>query len=211
MKLSRGTQILARHFTTVMWFAVFGILLGVGLSFLHPMEHRASIRLLVTQDSISADAYTASRSAERVADELVSVLHSSAFFDSVMGANFNIDEAQFSDDDSRRRKAWENMLDASVQRRTGLLSVDVYNEDPAQGEQISQAVAFVLSQQGWRYTSGGNVSIRLIDEPLVSKYPVRPNISYNGFLGLVIGFFVGAGFVTLRYEAIERRRVAMHR
>lgn len=192
-----------------MWFAVLGIVLAVGLSFVQALEYRSSIRLLITQESVSADAYTASRSAERVADDLAGIVFTTAFFDQVLNAQFQIDETQFPSAETKqakRRKVWQRMVVTSVERGTGLLSIHVYHRDPEQARQISQAIAFVLTQQGWRYTSGGNISVRLVDKPLVSGYPVRPNLASNGFVGLVLGALVGGAFVLVRSEQVARRR-----
>jgi len=211
MTAQRVLRLLGRHWTTIMWFAILGIVAAVGLSLIRPLEYRSSIRLLITQESVSADAYTASRSAERVADDLSGIVFTTAFFDQVLNAHFSIDEAQFPSADTKqakRRKAWQEMITTSVERGTGLLSIDAYNRDPEQARQISQAIAFVLTQQGWRYTSGGNISVRLVDEPLVSQYPVRPNLPSNGFVGLVLGALVGGAFVLVRAEQIMRRRQA---
>ena len=68
------TTLLVRHWTTLLWAGVIGVVLGVGLSVLRPLEFRSSIRLLITQESVSSDAYTASRSAERVADDLSNIV-----------------------------------------------------------------------------------------------------------------------------------------
>ncbi|MBT6254133.1 hypothetical protein HOI83_02790 [Candidatus Uhrbacteria bacterium] len=213
MTTARAARVLSRYWTTIMWFTVFGVVLGVALSFVRPLEYRASSRLLITQESVSADAYTASRSAERVADDLATIVFTTAFFDQVLSAQFNIDESQFPSEEekeAKRRKVWRRMLGTSVERGTGLLSVDTYNKEPEQAKQISQAIAFVLTQQGWRYTSGGNISVRLVDDPLVSKYPVRPNIPTNAFIGLILGALVGGAYVLIRSEAVIRRKKFMH-
>ena len=75
----------------------------------------------------------------------------------------------------------------------------------AQAEQIAHAVAFVLTNEGWTYTSGSNSTIRLVDEPLNSRWPVRPNIPANAFAGLVLGGLLGVAYVILQTERIRRR------
>ncbi len=194
-------------------FAVCGLLLGVALSFIRPLEYSSSIRLLITQESISSDAYSASRSAERVADDLAQIVYTTTFFDQVLQSRFGVNEAQFPSADAKpakRRKIWNKMIGTSVARGTGLLSVSVYNHSPEQAKLISEAIAFVLTQQGWRYTSGGNISVRLVDNPLVSRYPVRPNIPANAFVGLVIGALAGGAFVLLRSHIEAERHRFLH-
>lgn len=214
MNTRRATTLLMRYWSTVVLFAVLGVVLGVVLSFVRPLEYRASTRLLITQDVLSADAYTASRSAERIADELSHIVFTSTFFDQVVTAGYNVDETQFSSEETqpaKRRKQWVRMVDTSVARGSGLLTVNVFHQDPDQSRQIAEAISFVLTQRGWQYTSGKDISIRQVDAPLVSKFPVRPNIPSNAFIGLILGLLVGGTFVLVRAEQSERRHRFMHR
>ncbi|MEK7530174.1 MAG: hypothetical protein AAB570_04620, partial [Patescibacteria group bacterium] len=94
---------------------------------------------------------------------------------------------------------------------TGLLTVSVFHDDPKQARQIAEAISFVLTQRGWQYTSGKDISVRQVDAPLVTKYPVRPNIPANAFVGLILGALVGGVFVVARAEQEERRSRFMHR
>lgn len=213
MTSQHATALLLRHAGTIAVIAASGLVLGIVLSFLRPLEYRSSIRLLITQEITSADAYTASRSAERVADDLAHIVFTTTFFDQVLASRFGVDETYFPSAESKaakRRKTWNRMISASVARGTGLLSIDVHHRRPEQAKIISEAIAFVLTQQGWRYTSGGSISVRLVDEPLISRYPVRPNVPANGFVGLVIGVLIGGAFVLLRAEGEARAHRFMH-
>ena len=188
--------------------ALAGLILGAGLSLVRPLEYRSSIRLLITQQTASVDAYTASRSVERIADDLANIVPTKLFFDQVLNVQYDVNPDQFPSEitqPAKRRKVWQRMISTTVSRGTGLLSIDVYNRDKEQARQISNAVGFILTQQGWRYTSGSDISVRLVDSPLVSRYPVRPNIPANGFIGLVLGALVGGAIVIVRAEQIRRR------
>lgn len=214
MNSHRITTLLARYKTTVLLFTVVGILLGVVFSFVRPLEYRASTRLLITQGTLSADAYTASRSAERIADDLSQIVYTTTFFEQVIDAGYNIDESQFPPEETqaaKRRRVWSRMVQANVTRGTGLLTIGVFHDDPKQARQIAEAISFVLTQRGWQYTSGKDISVRQVDAPLVSKYPVRPNIPANAFVGLILGALVGGVFVVARAEQEERRSRFMHR
>jgi capsular polysaccharide biosynthesis protein len=122
-----------------------------------------------------------------------------------MDAGFAIDEDYFPEDDYKRRKEWEKTVSTTVARGTGLLTIKVYHEDVEQAEQIAHAVSFVLTNEGWTYTSGSNSTIRLVDEPLNSRWPVRPNIPANAFAGLVLGGLLGVAYVLLQTERVRRR------
>lgn len=189
---------------------VVGMALSVLLSFLRPLEYSSTTRILITQELGVVDAYTASRSAERIADDLANIIHASTFFDKVMASGYNIDMTYFSDDEITRRKEWEEAVNASVSRSSGLLSISAYHTDVAQAEELAQAVAYVLTTQGWTYTSGGNITVQVVDEPLNSRYPVRPNLLVNGFSGLVLGLLGSAGYVLIMAERTRRRHQFVH-
>ena len=53
---------------TILLSGVIGMALAVGLSFLRPLEYSSTTQILITQELGAVDAYTASRSAERIAD-----------------------------------------------------------------------------------------------------------------------------------------------
>jgi uncharacterized protein involved in exopolysaccharide biosynthesis len=74
-----------------------------------------------------------------------------------------------------------------------------------QAEQIINAVAYVLTQKAGEYLSGSQVVVRVVDSPLNSRWPARPNIPANAFSGLVLGGLAGVGYVLLQAERIRRR------
>lgn len=201
---------LLEHWVMVMLCGVIGMALAVALSFLRPLEYSSTTRILITQELGAIDAYTASRSSERIADDLSSIVYTSTFFDKVMASGYAIDTTYFSSDKIKRRKEWEKAVHASVSRSSGMLSVTAYHTDVDQAQEIATAVAYILTTQGWTYTSGGNITIQVVDEPLNSRYPVRPNLLVNGFSGLILGFLGGAGYMLILTERLRRRHQFMH-
>jgi capsular polysaccharide biosynthesis protein len=195
---------------TILFGAAIGLLLSVLLSFLRPLEYSSVTRILITQELGAVDAYTASRSAERIADDLANVVYTSTFYDKVMEAPFDIDESYFPTDDKKKREAWEKAVTISVTRGTGLLTITAYHTDVAQAEQIARGVAGVLTSEGWTYTSGGNITVKVVDEPLDSKWPVRPNILINAFSGFVLGALGGVGYILIQTERMKRRHQFIH-
>lgn len=65
---------------TILLCGVVGMALAILLSFLRPLEYSSTTRILITQELGAVDAYTASRSAERIADDLASIVYTSTFF-----------------------------------------------------------------------------------------------------------------------------------
>lgn len=195
---------------TIFFGAAIGLLLSVLLSFVRPLEYSSVTRLLITQELGAVDAYTASRSAERIADDLANAVAYEDFYAKVMASSGTIDESYFSTDPKKRHDQWEKAVSISVTRGTGLLAITAYHTDVTQAENIARAVASVLTQEGWTYTSGGNITVKVVDTPLNSKWPVRPNILINAFSGFVLGSLAGVGYILIQAERLKRRHQFIH-
>lgn len=187
-------------------FALLGLILGTGLSFLQPLRYSSSVRLLILQEIPSADAYAVSRSVERLADNFATLVHTTAFFDEVMNAGFAIDQSVFSQQDYKRRREWNRMVSASVSRGTGLLTVRAYHENPSQAQEVVNAVAFVLRRDAHVYVPGSDIDVRLVDRALNSRWPVKPNVVANGLTGLFLGALIATALIVWDEEKARRRR-----
>ncbi len=210
MARPKYSTILLRGWSTIVLFAVLGLVLAVVISFLRPLEYSSTIRLLIIENIGVVDAYTAARSSERIAEDLSTIIYTTSFYNKVMAAGYNIDESYFPEDDYKRRKEWGKTVSTTVARGTGLLTIKVYHEDVEQAEQIAHAISFVLTNEGWTYTSGGNITVRLVDAPLASRWPARPNIPANAFSGLVLGGLLGVAYILIQTERIRRRHQLIH-
>ncbi|MBT5808146.1 hypothetical protein HOI18_02615 [Candidatus Uhrbacteria bacterium] len=205
------TKILLNGWQSIVMFGLLGLVLALIISFVQPLKYSSTARLLILQDvGTSVDAYTASRSEERIADNLSTIIYTSTFFDQVLNSGFSISESQFPENDSKRRRAWGKTVKASVNRGSGLLSITAYHQDVRVAEQLVRAIAFVLTDRVGEYTSGGSVSVQLVDEPLSSRWPVKPNIIANILSGFILGAFVGIGYVLVQTERIRRRHQLIH-
>ena len=199
------TDAIRRGWKRIAVFAVATAAFAAAVSFAFPLRYGATMRLLMIQSQLSAaDPYTAIKASERISDNLAQILYTTDFYDKVMEAQFNVDESYFAGDERRERRRWKDAISTQVLRGSGMLDVTVYHTDPDQAEQISQAIAFVLTTEGWEYIGGGDLQVRVVDEPLVSRWPVRPNVPANAFMGLVLGGIAGTGYVAMR--AGRRRR-----
>lgn len=208
--MSRHTSALLNFWHTVVIMAAVGILLGVVLSLLRPLAYSSTVRLLIIQQLGTVDAYTASRSAERVAEDITNIIYTTTFFDKVMATSNQINKEYFPTDPNKRRKEWGRTVSATVTRGTGLLTIAVYHPDVQQAELIARALSSVIVTEGWQYTSGGSISIQLVDDPLDSRWPVRPNIPLNAFAGGVLGGLAGVAYIVLKAERIRRRHQLVH-
>ncbi len=195
---------------TILLLSAIGLLLGVLLSFLRPLEYSSTVRILITQELGTVDAYTASLSVERIADDLSDIVYTTSFFDKVMATDYDIDQSYFPNDETKRRNKWERVITTSVSRSSGLLTLKAYHTNVSQAENIALAVAHVLITEGWTYTSGSDITVQLVDESLNSNWPVRPNILVNAFSGLILGVLAGIGYTLIQVERIKRRHQLIH-
>lgn len=200
------TKELFRRWHTILFFGLLGLVLALIISFIQPLRFSSTVRLLILQDlGSSVDAYTASRSEERIAENLSTIVYTSTFFDQVFSSGFQLDTKNFPKDDIQRRREWARTVGATVSHGTGLLTITTYHTDVTQAEQLVRAISSVLTQHVKEYTSGGNVQMRLVDAPLNSQWPVKPNILANIASGFFLGGLVGVAFILLRLEGIRRR------
>ncbi|MEY4723348.1 MAG: hypothetical protein RLZZ324_861 [Candidatus Parcubacteria bacterium] len=191
-------HLLADGWKRILLFALVSAVFGAALSFLFPLQYSSTMRLLIIQKQLSAaDPYTAIKATEGISDNLSQIIYTTSFFDKVMSAKFNIDETVFKTDPTKRRKQWRDMIGTQVIRGSGMLQITVYHKDPAQATQIGRAIAFVLTTEGGSYVGGGDLQVQLVDDPLQSRWPVKPNVPANAFAGLVLGIIVGAGQVLM--------------
>lgn len=201
---------LQRGWKVILSFAFLGLIIALIASFVQPLRYSSTVRLLILQDVGSTDAYAASRSVERLAENYATIIYTTAFFDQVMSAGFDIDRNFFPQQEYKRRREWARMVNATVSRGSGLLTIKVFHPDITQAEQSVNAIAFVLRRDASSYSPGGNVDIRLVDSALNSRWPVKPNIPANAFSGFILGGLVGVAYVLLQSERIRRRHQLVH-
>jgi len=200
-------QLLERHWKTIAVSAVLVMVAAAALSFVRPLEYSSTMRLLIIQKAgVNLDPYTAIRSAERIADNLSQVIYTTVFYDKVNSAGFSIDRSYFDPIESKRRQQWSDMVSTQVTHETGFLQISVYHKDKDQASEIARAIAFVLTTEGNQFIGGRDLEIRLVDAPLQSRWPVRPNVPLNAFLGAVIGVILSSLYLVVGEARRHRHR-----
>lgn len=196
MQEYRHIATIVHGWKTVLLFGIASAIAGLLLSFAFPLQYSSTMKLLIIQNQLAqADPYTAIKASERISDNLGQIIYTTSFFEKVLNAKFNIEQSYFKTDEATRRRQWRDMIATQVILGSGLLQVTVYHRDPEQATQVARAIAFVLTTEGYKYVGGGDLQVQLVDEPLQSKFPVRPNIPANGVMGFVLGLMVGTGYV----------------
>ncbi len=178
-----------------------GIIVAVlsgALSLLFPLEYRADAGVLIVSKSrYGVDPYTVVKSAERVGDNLVQIMRTDDFYEKVKAQEgYTVDWKSFeSQTERKKRKAWQKSVQGSVVFGTGVLNISAYHTDPRQANSLAGAAAETLVTKGWQYV-GGDVTMQVVNSPVVTAWPVRPNIIINALLGFIVGGLLGAFVVS---------------
>ena len=192
-----GSKIVKRHKRTII--GMTGVVLFVVLvfTFIQPRQYRASTRLLIIQkEGPALDAYSALKSSERIGASLSQLIETSSFFADVVSRNSSFG-ASFSDDPTVRRRQWKRMVDARVIAGTGMLTIETYHRNKDQALAFADAIAATVQQRVAQFWTG-NVQTQIVDFPVVSKYPARPNIPLNILAALFFGALLSGVIIVMR-------------
>lgn len=183
-----------------LWGLVVAVLVGV-ISFVVPRSYSAESQVLIISNDRSGatDPYTQAKSAERIGENLAAVIPTDDFYEKVMGApNLNFDHDRWNTYDARtRHNRWQKDVKGEVMYGTSLMKLTVYSTSQADALNLSNAVAQTLASRGGDYV-GGDITIKIVNSPLLVPLQTRPNIVLNIVVGLV-GGMVLAMLWLLRY------------
>ena len=196
------TQFVYKHWGGIVILSLIGAVAALGLSLQQTPLYASSARILVTQRQTSGmDAYTAARGSEKLAQNLTTIIGTASFFERVLGAGFSVVN-DFPKEEANRRKVWNAIVKSSVVPSSSILAITVYHKNRDQAERILVAVNTVLISQGTGYLgTGDSVNLQIVDAPLTTTAPVKPNIPMNMGVGLIAGFIISLGYSFVR-EAI---------
>lgn len=186
-------------------------ILVFGLTFIQPLKYSVRSRLLISQNLSGADPYTVSKSNQYLSNLFSQVVYSSSFFNLATDAGFNIDTDYFGDTYKQRMKTWKKTIEARNVGDTGILEIYIYHADTYQAQQIALAVNQTLMSKSFNYQRGGDqVSIAVIDQPLTSSFPVKPNIILNFFAAIFLGVASASFWIFFFPEAKKARKHKPH-
>ncbi len=183
-----------RKWKKIISISVLFAFIGFTLSFSFPLQYRADAQvLIISQTRQGVDPFTVARSAERIGQNLVEVMGTGDFFNKVKINSGQKVDWSFLDGltEREKRKLWKKTVAPSVSYGTGVLNISTYHTDPVQAVALASAVSDALIKKGWEYV-GGDVNIKLVNHPVATPWPVRPNIALNTLLGFILGFFISS-------------------
>ncbi|WKZ24500.1 MAG: GNVR domain-containing protein [Patescibacteria group bacterium] len=178
--------------------AVF-LVLAAGTVALQRFKYGSKSQVLVVQEhNRTLDAYTVSKSNEYLSSVLASVVTSNSFFVRVLDSGFAVEESYFGLTPRDQMKEWKKTVNVKSLSDSGIIAISVYHPDRAQAEKIIRSVNHVLmTQHGAYHGSGESVKVRLIDQPVTSNFPVKPNIPLIAALAVALGAVTGLVYVYL--------------
>lgn len=191
------------------WYIVAGIvvitcILVFVISIAQTPKYRSTVKILVIQKQVAGmDAYTATKASESIANTLTRVMYSSTFMQDVLESGFEIKD-DFSTDPEKRAKEWKKTVETEAFTNTGIIQISTYDPEANQAEQFAYGVAYVLTSKGQQYHGGGaQVEIKMIDSPVTTEKPAKPNIILNMLAGFGLSLLVSLGIIYLLTEEKE--------
>jgi capsular polysaccharide biosynthesis protein len=200
------TAILRQNRASIIVTTLIAVVASLVFSFLQPQEYRSSFSLLLIDKSSGLDGYAAAKSAERLSTTLGKTMTTAAFADQV---NNQVKEWKLAPDpilfpasDEDRREAWKNHIAARVTPEVGLVRVDVFHTNRFFAESTAKATSVVLARSGADFVGGKETSFKIVDFPVTSKNPVRPDIITNVVAAVLLGLAVGLAYALLRGQRV---------
>lgn len=182
------------------WGLVFAVL-SAAASFFFPKQYMATSQvLIISRDRAGVDPYTQARSAEKIGVNLSQVMNTTDFYNKVINASaYSFDREPWKNlGDREQRKKWNKDVQAAMVYGGSLMSIDAYSYSQQEAINLSNAITQILAAQGWEYL-GGDVAIKVVSNPLVSRWPARPNFLVNAGIGFLVGLLLSSLWV-VRYK-----------
>lgn len=190
-------HLLSKHIKLIIgWGMVFAVISFLA-SLFFPQQYSAETQvLIISRDRGGVDPYTQAKSAERIGENLAQVMLTTDFYNKVLTAgNTNFDKSVWQNLNERdQRKKWVEDVQAQMSYGSSLLNIKAYSRTPDDAKALAQAVTDTVATRGWEYV-GGDVAIKVVNNPLVSRWPTRPNYPMNAAAGFAVGMILSSWWV----------------
>lgn len=204
MEITNFIKLAKRRQGAIATAIIIFLLIAVAVTFSQPLKYRVSSRLLIMSDGSISDPYVIAKSNQYLSSLLSEAAYSGSFFQLLTASNYDINWNYFNGDYKQQTKKWKQSIMARNVNDTGVMEVEIYHPDPEQAKQIAYAVNNALITQNNVYQgSTTGLRVKVIDEPTVSSYPVKPNAILN--IGAAIFFGFAFGLVYVYYFPVSRK------
>ncbi len=194
----------------IIWWWLIGLLAVVTLfSFVQPLKYSAESQILVVPDyRQTTDPYQISKTNEYLSSLLAQVTYSSSFFEATVKPDYQIDSAYFGNTSKKRMSKWQKTIEVKALNDSGIISVKAYHPDKQQAENLVRAINYnLITKNNFYHGLGDKVVLKVIDEPLVSLWPAKPNLPINFSLAFVLGLLLGLFHIYLVSASSENNEI----
>jgi capsular polysaccharide biosynthesis protein len=196
MEYNQFWQLVSRKKSTIFSLMLIAVIIVLVITVISPIRYGAQSKILVMQDGLRTDAYTLSRTNEYLGNLFSQIIYSSSFFDLVINNNnYQIDKNYFNDSQLKKMKKWRQNINTRVYGDTGIIEINVYHENQIQAKQLALAINDTLITQAHLYSGNENINIKIIDQPLVSNRPIKPNIPFTLAITLISSFIFSLMYI----------------
>lgn len=196
MEINQIYNLLKKGKKVILLSVLIFVLAAVGIIAVQSLKFGAESRLLIVQNANSGnDPYAVAKSNDYISSVLSSVVASNSFYHEVLNSGYNIDQSYFTSDIKKQMEKWQKTVAPTALSDAGIIKINVYHPDKNQAEQIALAINYTLKVKSAEYLSTGNrVDLKVLDQPTLSNWPVKPNIPLNLVLAIVLGFVFGLSY-----------------
>jgi len=180
------------------FFVLIFILISSVLTAFQKMEYSSMAKVLVIQNQqMQMDAYIASKSSEAITKNLSDAILSSSFRSKVI-EKYPDTPFVFYASEKQKRNYWKKQIDVKIIPNTSILEIKTYNESSFDSEKFLNNIVSTLFETHHDYHGAADlIKLQIIDNPVTSNYPVRPNWFVNIFMSLILAIFFNISFMML--------------
>jgi len=199
MEIQEFLHLIKNKKQTIAIVMIIFVMIAVAFTFVQPMRYSSISKVLVIQSlgEGAVDPYQVSKSNEYVASLLTQVVSTNSFYREVINSGFNINKDYFPETDDKQMKLWKKIVKVSS-NSSGIITIKTYHDNRVQVDQISQAINFILKSKHKLYHGFADlVNIKIIEQPVTSDRPIKPNVFINISVALAFGILVSLTYVYL--------------
>jgi capsular polysaccharide biosynthesis protein len=194
-------NLIKRKKQTIMSVVLVFLVVAMIISFAQPLKYSSESRLLVVQNfPEETDPYAISKSNEYLTSILSKVISSNLFYEDIMDSGFLINRDYFSKNKNIKKemKNWRKTVYAKPISDSGIIDIKVYHQNKEQLVQIANAINFILKSKHNLYHGAGNsITIKIIDKPIISTWPTKPNVLLNIFVAFIFALILSLSYIYL--------------
>ncbi|MFH1789511.1 MAG: hypothetical protein ABH832_00345 [bacterium] len=182
-------KIILKNLSVIFIWGIIFATLSLALTVFLPKQYSAESKvLIISKDRSGVDPYTQAKSAERIGENLAQIMMTSDFFDKVVESKlYSLSDKQWSNlSERQKRKKWKKDVQATVIYGTSIMNIKTFAADKNSAVSLSKAVSQTLASRGWEY-AGGDIALKVVNSPIASVMPARPNYAMNAVLAFILG------------------------